>query len=150
MDDKALKFIEESGSAAMITLRKDGTPVAVRVGVAVVDGKIWSSGTKTRVRTKHLRRDPRSTLFVFESGAAGAAFRYLSLETTVKILDGPDAPQLSVKLFEAMQARLPSRPPEGKLMWFGQALSVEDFLAKMVEEQRLIYEFEVKRAYGMY
>lgn len=45
---------------------------------------------------------------------------------------------------------MPAQPPEGKMMWYGQPLSVDDFLAKMVEEQRLIYQFEVKRSYGMY
>jgi hypothetical protein len=48
----------------MITLRRDGSAHAVRVGVALVDGKVWSSGTADRVRTRHLRRDPRSTLIV--------------------------------------------------------------------------------------
>lgn len=146
LDAKALAFLEANAAAAMITLRRDGAPHATRVGVAVVDGKIWSSGTQTRLRTKHLRRDSRSTLFVFES----PGMRYLSLDCEVTILDGPDAPQLSVRLFRAMQARLPAQPPEGELMWFGQPLTIEEFLAKMVEEQRLIYQFDVKRAYGLY
>jgi PPOX class probable F420-dependent enzyme len=146
LDAKALSFLEANTAAAMITLRRDGAPHATRVGIAVIDGKIWSSGTQTRLRTKHLRRDPRSTLFVFEGGG----MRYLSLESEVTILDSPDAPQLSVRLFQEMQKRMPTQPPEGKLMWFGQLLTIQDFRAKMVEEQRLIYEFNVKRAYGMY
>ena len=35
-------------------------------------------------------------------------------------------------------------------MWFGQEKTEEEFLQIMVEEQRLIYEFDVTRAYGMY
>ncbi len=38
-------FLEQNHAAAMITLRADGTPGAVRVGVGLVDGKLWSSGT---------------------------------------------------------------------------------------------------------
>jgi hypothetical protein len=79
LEERALKFVEEATSAAMITLRKDGTPHAARVGVGVVDGKIWSSGTQTRVRTKHLRRDPRATLFVFDT-APDRSWRWLALE----------------------------------------------------------------------
>ena len=59
-------FLDEHRSAAMVTLRRDGTPHAVQVGVAVVDGALWSSGTARRARTRHLRRDPRATLFVFD------------------------------------------------------------------------------------
>ena len=40
--------------------------------------------------------------------------------------------------------------PEGQINWFGRTISQEEFLKTMVEEQRLIYEFEIIRSYGMY
>jgi uncharacterized pyridoxamine 5'-phosphate oxidase family protein len=86
MNDAALAFLDKNHSAAMTTLRAEGTPHSVRIGVAVVDGKIWSSGTQGRLRTKHLRRDPRSTLFVFDN-----AWRWLTLECRVNMLDGVEA-----------------------------------------------------------
>jgi PPOX class probable F420-dependent enzyme len=145
MDHAALAFLNNTRSAAMTTLRADGTPHTVRVGVAVVDGKVWSSGTQDRARTRHLRRDPRSTLFVFD-----AAFRWLALECRVNILEGPDVPQQSLRLFHAMQSGMTPAPAPGKIMWFGQARTEAEFLATMVEERRLIYEFEPTRTYGMY
>lgn len=132
-------FLENNRSAAMITIAKDGMPRAVRVGVALVDGKLWSSGTQDRVRTARLRRDPRCTLFVFETG-----YNFLTLETTVNILDGDDAPELNLRLMRIMQNR-----PEGPLNWFGKELDTEAFLQTMVEQQRLVYEFQISRAYGM-
>lgn len=66
LDAKATAFLEKNHSAAMTTLRRDGSPHTVRIGLAFVDGKLWSSGTADRVRTKHLRRDPRCSLFVFD------------------------------------------------------------------------------------
>jgi len=89
MDDRVAAFIGKNHAAAMATLRPDGTAHVVRVGVGVADGKIWSSGTQFRLRTKHLRRDPRSTLFVFDTSPDP---KFLSLETTVTILDGPTHP----------------------------------------------------------
>ena len=142
MDDKIRAFLEKNRSAAMITLRRDGTPHVARVAVALLDGKIWSSGTQARLRTRHLRRDPRSTLFVFEGGGFG----FLGLETEVTILDGPDAPDLNLRLFQVMQ---PDAKP-GHLAWFGRDLTYDEFLTMMVEDQRLIYEFNVKRFYGIY
>jgi Pyridoxamine 5'-phosphate oxidase len=132
-------FLREHHSAAMITRTRDGVARAVRVGVGLVDDKLWSSGTEARVRTKRLRRDSHCTLFVFDPG-----WSWLSLETTVRILDGPDAPELNVRLFRLMQGK-----PTGKLNWFGDEYNEDDFLRLMVEEQRLIYEFEIQRAYGM-
>ena len=125
-------------SAAMITIGEGGWPRPVRVGIALVDGKLWSSGTQDRVRTRRLHRDPRCTLFVFDQ-----AFRWLALETTVTILEGPEAAAQNLRLFRVMQDR-----PDGPLSWFGGELDENAFLQAMAEEHRLIYEFDVHRSYG--
>jgi hypothetical protein len=138
--DRDLEFLKNHHTAAMITVGTDGLAKAARVGVALVDGKLWSSGTQGRVRTERLRHDPRSTLFVFDTG-----FAYLTLETTVTILDGPDSPAQNLKLIRQMQGR-----PTGPLTWFGGELTEEQFLQTMVDEQRLIYEFEIHRSYGLH
>ena len=139
LSDSQRSFLESNQSAAMITIGDDGAPRAVRVGVALVDGKLWSSGTQDRVRTARLRRDPRCTLFLFD-----ARWGWLTLDTTVRILEGEDAPKMNLRLFQQMQNR-----PTGNLNWFGRELSLEEFLHVMVEENRLIYEFEVIRGYGL-
>ena len=126
----------------MTTLRRDGTPHTVRIGVSFVDDKIWSSGTRDRVRTRHLRRDPRSTLFVFDSN-----WRWLALECRVDILDGRDAPELNLRLFEEMQR---GQAPAGRIAWFGTEHTTEEFLQIMRDERRLIYQFNVERFYGVY
>jgi PPOX class probable F420-dependent enzyme len=143
--DDHVAFLEHQHSAAMITLRPDGTPHAVRVGVALVDGRVWSSGTQQRARTRHLRRDPRSTMFVYDGG-----WRYLTLEGSVTILEGEDAPELSLRLFQEMQREMAPRPEPGKLMWAGRQVSYDEFLRIMVEERRLVYQLEVERAYGLH
>ncbi|HSI30655.1 MAG TPA: hypothetical protein VK951_04930, partial [Miltoncostaeaceae bacterium] len=93
-----------------------------------------------RARTRHLRRDPRSTLFVFDGRRS-----WLTLEAVVTILDGPDAAEQNVRLFQVMQGRSGSEP----LAWFGGELSPSEFQTAMEAEGRLIYEFEVVRAYGL-
>ena len=150
MDERTRAFLENNHAAAMITLRKDGTPHTARVGVALVDGKLWSSGTQTRLRTKHLRRDPRCTLFVFPTAGAEAVWQWLALETTVTILEGDEAPQLNLRLMREMQRGMTPAPEPGKVVWFGQQLTEAEFLVRMVQEQRLVYEFGVTRTYGMF
>jgi hypothetical protein len=144
LSHRATAFLDVHRSAAMITLRRDGSPHAVRVGVAVVEGKVWSSATADRLRTGHLRRDPRATLFVFGSGHDA-----LTLEGTVRILDGPDAPLLSWKLISVMQESTIGARPAGTLTWFGKHLTKDQFVERMIEERRLVYEFDVTREYGL-
>jgi hypothetical protein len=141
--DAQLTFLQKNHSAAMITTRANSSPHAVRVGIALVDGRIWSSGTQDRLRTRLLRRDPRCTLFVFDAG-----FGFLTLETTVTILEGPEVPELSVRMFQIMQAG-GVQPPAGHLGWFGEMLTLDAFRQRMAAERRLIYQFEVNRAYGL-
>ena len=139
LSPKDLEFLEQNHSAAMITIGSASVPKVVRVGVAVVDGRLWSSGTRDRARTKRLRRDPRCTLFVWDKG-----FSWLALETSVIILDGPDVPEQSVRLFRIMAGR-----PAGPLSWNGEELGEDRFRQAMVDEGRLIYEFDVLRSYGL-
>jgi PPOX class probable F420-dependent enzyme len=128
--DRDREFVENNRSAAMVTLKADGTPHVARVGVGLVDGKLWSSGTQGRLRTKHLRRDPRCTLFVFSDRER---YQWLGLETTVTILDGPDAPELNLRLYRTLA---------------GEPDDVDEYLRAMVDEKRLVYEFEVGHTYG--
>jgi hypothetical protein len=139
LSDQQRAFLERNHAAAMITLHPDGTPAAVRCGVALVDGKLWSSGTHERRRTRHVRQDPRATVFVFESGG----YSYLTLESRVTILEGPDAAEMSVRFFRVIQNR-----PSGPLLWGGAEKTEAEFLQAMLDEHRLIYEFEPFRAYG--
>ena len=132
-------FLDNHHAAAMITQSRDGTPRVARVAVGMVDGKLWSSGTADRVRTVRLRRDPRCTLFVFDT-----TWKWLTLETSVTILEGPDVPQRTIALFRRMQNR-----PSGPITWMGKDMDEAEFTQTLAGEKRLIYEFAVTRGYGM-
>jgi hypothetical protein len=86
MDERLKTFIDRNPDAAVITLRRDGSAHMARIEVAVVDGRLWSSGSPASVRTRNLQRDPRCSLFVF-----GPHPDWAGLETEVTMLDGPDA-----------------------------------------------------------
>ncbi len=139
LTNRDLAFLEDHHAAAMITVSRDGVARLARVGVALVDGQLWSSSTRERVRTKRLRRDPRCTLFVFDPG-----FAWLALETVVTLLEGPDAPSQNLRLFRQMQGK-----PQGPLRWFDREMGEPEFLQAMVDEGRLLYQFEVQRSYGL-
>ena len=132
MEERVRSFLEEHHSAIMCTLKRDGTPHVARIGVGLVDGKLWSSGTATRLRTRHVRRDPRATLCVLDQTNA---YHWLGLETNVTILDGPEAVDQNLALYRVLA---------------GEPDDLQEYREAMVQEQRLIYEFAVVRSYGQY
>lgn len=132
MDDRVRTFLEEHHSAVMATTKKDGLPHLARVSVGLVHDKLWSSGTQDRIRTKHLRRDPRCTLMVFDESTR---YTWMALETTVQILDGHDAVDNNLALYRVLA---------------GEPDDLQEYREAMVRERRLIYQFEIHRTYGMF
>jgi PPOX class probable F420-dependent enzyme len=131
LEERVRTYLEQYHQAVMATLRPDGTPHVARVAVGLVDGRLWSSGTQDRLRTKHLRRDPRATLCVLDGGG----WRWLGLETRVRILDGPEAVEQNLALYRVLA---------------GDPKDLDEYRRAMVAERRLIYDFEIERAYGEY
>ena len=132
MDERNLSFLQSNHSAIMVTLRQDGTPHVARIGVGLVDGKLQSSGTETRLRTSHLRRDPRATLCVLTDDNPWA---WMGAECRVTIHDGPDAAELNLALYRVLA---------------GEPENLEEYMQAMRDEQRLIYEFDIQRTYGQF
>jgi len=133
VDDKVRDFLERHHDAVMTTLKKNGTPHVARIGAGLVDGRLQSSGTKTRIRTSHVLRDPRSTLMVL----GGTRWEWLGLETEVRVIDDDDG---TIAENLALYRVLAGRDPD----------DMADYERGMRDEQRLVYEFDIKRAYGQY
>lgn len=132
-------FISSGPAAAMITVGDDGYAKPVRVGVAMLDGVLCSTGTADRRRTARLRSDPRCTLYF-----ADARFRYLSLETTVTVIEGDRGIDGSERLIRQMQGN-----PHGAVSWFGATLEPDAFRQRLVEEGRVMYRFDIVRVHGL-
>jgi PPOX class probable F420-dependent enzyme len=133
MERRVEEFLKHNHRAVMTTLKSDGTPHSVVVGVGLVDGRLWSSGTQKRVRTKHLRRNNRATVLIL---GRDNPYSWMAIESRVTILDGPDAVDQNQALYEV----LTGGPPE----------NLEEYRRAMVDEQRLIFEFSIDRTYGSY
>ena len=131
MDNRVRQFLTHNHLAIMATLRRDGTPHVVRCGVGLVGDELWSSGTRTRLRTNHLRHDARASLCVLPNRGGG----WLGLDCRVTIHDGPDAVDRNLALYRVLA---------------GEPDDLDEYRRAMVTEQRLIYEFGIERAYGEY
>lgn len=67
--DHVRELLLQPNPAVVTTLRSDGAPVSVATWYALEDDdRILLNMDHTRVRVKHLRRDPRLTLTVLDGG----------------------------------------------------------------------------------
>ena len=55
-----------------------------------------------------------------------------------------ETPADTVRFFRLLQAK-----PEGPLSWFGGELAEDAFLQTMIDEGRILYDFDVHRVYGL-
>jgi hypothetical protein len=141
-------FVVRHPDAAMITLRQDGTPHMARVELGVVDERIATTGSPTLVRTRNLRRDSRCSLFVF-----GPHPWWMALETEVTILDGPNAPDMLIRL---MRARHGVTTAPGMVMAHDdsiagdRAYSNDEYINHVRNHQLMVFQFTILRVYGNY
>ncbi|MFH9862127.1 PPOX class F420-dependent oxidoreductase [Streptomyces sp. NPDC017202] len=63
---EAVALLSRPNPCVMATLRSDGTPVSTPTWYVWDDSRVLISLDESRVRLKHLRRDPRVTLTVLD------------------------------------------------------------------------------------
>lgn len=124
-----LAFLTEYHQAVMVTLSKDGTPHAVPVVGALVDDRFWISGTHTRVRTKHLQRDPRCTVVVMDPDNV---YSWVTITGRAELLTG-DPVGDNLRLYELITGRRPD--------------DMDDYADAMVRDRRLVYAVGIDRWY---
>jgi PPOX class probable F420-dependent enzyme len=129
-------LLTPTGTAALVTLKRDGRPQLSNVGYAYDEAErlIRISLTDTRAKTRNLRRDPRASLYV-----TSADWRsYLVVEGLVELTPVTTEPDdrtadALVELYRTIAGEHPD--------W-------AEFRSAMVAEQRLVGRFAVQRTYG--
>lgn len=154
MDERIRAFLAVNHLATLTTHRPDHVPHSAHITVGLVGGRLWSSGTERRMRTVFMRLDPACTLLIFPARSDGHATYHhgtpgavwLGIEAHVEVLDGPEVPDQTVELLRVLQPQAPA----GMLRWQGALRPEAEVREAIRTEGRVIYDFEVIRAYGRY
>ena len=122
-------FLEANHSAIMATVDDRGRPHAVPVLCALVGGRLWSSGTERRVRTRYLAARPFASLTVLGKGFGG---EWLTVSGPVETRRDHRVED-NLRLYRAATGRDPD--------------DLEEYRAAMVAERRLVYILTPERVY---
>jgi PPOX class probable F420-dependent enzyme len=144
LSEAEVAFLRHNHAAVMATIDEHGFPHVVPVGCALVDGRLWSSGRHSRVRTRHLRERPHATLTVLPLRTVeqpghrpqrppGYHGDWVTVFGTVEIrTDDPVGDNLL--LYREIMGRPPDDPT--------------GYAAMMLRERRLVYVLTPVRTYG--
>jgi PPOX class probable F420-dependent enzyme len=129
LSEQQRAFLEANHGAVMATVDGRGRPHVVPVLCALIDGKLWSSGTDLRVRTRHLQERPYGTLTVLTRGFWG---EWLTFTGPVEIRRD-DRVDDNLRLYRVATGRDPD--------------DLEEYRTAMVAERRLVYVLTPERVY---
>jgi PPOX class probable F420-dependent enzyme len=129
-------LLTPTGTAALVTLKRDGRPQLSNVGYAhdVATGLIRMSITDDRAKTRNLRRDPRASLYL----TAPDWRAYLVLDGTVELTPvAADPHDAAVEELVDLYRIIAGEHPD----W-------DEYRTAMVAERRLVARFTVGHRYG--
>jgi PPOX class probable F420-dependent enzyme len=95
-------LLDQPMTAVLTTLNPDGQPQSTAIWFIVDGGELRASFATNRRKYKNLTRDPRATLFIFDSANP---FRTLEIRSTVELRPDPDN-VLVAKIAERYQTPL--------------------------------------------
>jgi len=134
--DGAPSLLTPTGTAALVTIKRDGRPQISNVGYAhdPAANLVRISLTEDRAKTRNLRRDPRASLYL--TTANGRA--YLVVEGTVDFSPVAAAPDdATVEELISLYRQVGGEHPN----W-------DEYRAAMVADKRLVARFRIERGYG--
>jgi PPOX class probable F420-dependent enzyme len=129
LSEQQRAFLEANHSAVMATVDDRGRPHAVPVLCALIDGRLWSSGTDLRARTRHLEARPYASLTVLTKGFWG---EWLTVSGPLEIRRANRVDD-NLRLYRAATGRDPD--------------DLEEYRTAMVAERRLVYVLTPERVY---
>ena len=129
LTDRQRAFLEANHNAVMATVDDHGRPHAVPVLCALVDGKLWSSATDLRTRTRYLAARPYASLTVLGQGFGG---EWLTVSGTVETRRQHRVED-NLRLYRAVTGRDPD--------------DLDEYRVAMVAERRLVYVLTPERIY---
>jgi len=66
--EREQELLRSAGECTFIWANKAGHPIGVTTAFAAIDGKIWMTATRERVRIKAIARDGRSSIVITSTG----------------------------------------------------------------------------------
>lgn len=134
--EREQELLMTAGECTFIWANKAGHPIGVITAYVPVDGKIWMTATRERVRIKAIARDGRSSIVLTSKGTPMGGGKTVTYKGHTVIHDDIDTKRWFYKLLASGMA---ARPDDGNE--FTRNLKPDLFVKFLDTPERVVLEF---------
>ncbi len=134
--EREQELVNTAGECVFIWANKAGHPIGVITAYVPVDGKIWMTATRERVRIKAIARDPRSSVVMSSKGTPMGGGKTVTYKGHTVIHDDPEKKMWMYKILAAGMAMAGDDDNE-----FTANLDPDLFVRFLDTPERIILEF---------
>jgi hypothetical protein len=134
--EREQELVRTAGECVFVWANKAGHPIGVITAYVPVDGKIWMTATRERVRIKAIARDGRSSIVISSKGTPMGGGKTVTYKGHTVIHDDAETKQW----FYGLLARgMASRDDDGNA--FTRNLDPDKFVEFLDTPERVVLEF---------
>ena len=130
------ELINSAGECVFIWANKEGHPIGVITAYVPVNGKIWMTATRERVRIKAIARDGRSSCVFTSKGTAMGGGKTVTYKGNTVIHDDPKTKQW---FYQLLAGGMAMAKDDGNA--FTANLKLELFVRFLDTPERVVLEF---------
>ena len=134
--ERERELVRTAGECVFIWANKSGHPLGVITAYVPVDGKIWMTATRERVRIKAIARDPRSSVVMSSKGTPMGGGKTVTYKGHTVIHDDH---KTKMWMYRMLAAGMAGAKDEGNA--FTAGLDPEIFVRFLDTPERVVLEF---------
>jgi hypothetical protein len=136
--EREKELVMMGGECVFIWANKEGHPIGVITAYVPVDGKIWMTATRERVRIKAIARDPRSSVVITSKGTPMGGGKTVTYKGTTKIHDDQETKSWFYNML-ATGMKMAGGADDGNA--FTSGLDPDMFVRFLDTPERVVLEF---------
>jgi hypothetical protein len=136
--EREQELLQCGGECTFIWANKAGHPIGVTTAYVALDGKIWMTATRERVRIKAIARDGRSSIVISSKGTAMGGGKTVTYKGHTVIHDDTDTKHWFYNILAAGMAQHSEQDPGNA---FTSGLDPAMFVRFLDTPERIVLEF---------
>jgi hypothetical protein len=136
--EREQELVNTGGECTFIWANKAGHPLGVTTAYVPVDGKIWMTATRERVRIKAIARDGRSAIVITSKGTPMGGGKTVTYKGHTVIHDDPET---KLWMYGLLAAGMVSEGQRDEGNAFTSGIDPDMFIRFLDTPERVVLEF---------